>query len=151
VIVASLLLFTAATIFSGRENQLRVPLPRIETASAAITIDGSLDEAAWQEAAILTGFSQYLPVDGRPAQNATEVLVFYSPAAIYFGVRAHAAPGTVHATLANRDHIDADDSIQIFLNPFNDGRQPMARWSRAPATAAARCSPRSRAAARSPT
>jgi len=125
VIVASLLLFTAATIFSGRENQLRVPLPRIETASAAITIDGSLDEAAWQEAAILTGFSQYLPVDGRPAQNATEVLVFYSPAAIYFGVRAHAAPGTVHATLANRDHIDADDSIQIFLNPFNDGRQAL--------------------------
>jgi hypothetical protein len=31
----------------------------------------------------------------------------------------------VNATLANRDRIDADDSIQIFLNPFNDGRQAL--------------------------
>jgi hypothetical protein len=27
-------------------------------------------------------------------------VVFYMPTAIYFGVRAHAAPGTAHATLA---------------------------------------------------
>ena len=55
----------------------------------------------------------------------TEVLVFYSPTAIYFGIKAHAAPGAVHATLANRDRIDADDAIQIFLNPFKDGRQAL--------------------------
>ena len=44
---------------------------------------------------------------------------------IYFGIEAHAAPGSVHATLANRDRIDADDAIQIFLNPFKDGRQAL--------------------------
>jgi len=122
IIPCLLALAAAATVFSGRENQLRVPAPRVE---AAVTIDGVLDEDAWQQAAVLTGFSQYAPVDGRPAENATEVLVFYSPTTIYFGVRAHAAPGSVHATLANRDRIDADDSIQIFLNPFNDGRQAL--------------------------
>src|SRR5262249_17403429 len=79
----------------------------------------------WQEAARLTDFSQYAPVDGRPAENVTEVLVFYSPTAICFGIRAQAPPGTVHATLASRDRIDADDAIQIFLNPFNDGRQAL--------------------------
>ena len=73
----------------------------------------------------LTDFSQYSPVDGRAAEDATEVLVFYSPTTIYFGIKAHAAPGSVHATLANRDRIDADDAIQIFLNPFNDGRQAL--------------------------
>ena len=88
-------------------------------------IDGVLDEPVWQQAARLTDFSQYSPVDGRPAEDATEVLVFYSPTAIYFGVKAHAAPGAVHATLANRDRIDADDAIQIFLNPFKDGRQAL--------------------------
>jgi hypothetical protein len=31
----------------------------------------------------------------------------------------------VRATLANRDRIDADDAIQIFLNPFKDGRQAL--------------------------
>jgi hypothetical protein len=73
----------------------------------------------------LTDFSEYSPVDGRPADDPTEVLVFYSPTAIYFGVKAHAAPGAVHATLANRDRIDADDQIQIFINPFKDGRQAL--------------------------
>src|SRR5204863_6974999 len=52
-------------------------------------------------------------------------LVWYSATAIYFGVKAYAPPGSVHATLANRDRIDADDSIQIFLNTFNDNRRAL--------------------------
>ena len=47
----------------------------------------------------------------------------YSPNAIYFGIRAHATPGTVRATLADRDRIDNDDWIQIYLGTFNDARQ----------------------------
>lgn len=113
---------TTGAVYSGRESQLRVAIPRLD---ATATIDGVLDDAAWSSAARLTGFSEYSPVDGRAADDATEVLVWYSSAAIYFGVRAHAQPGTVHATLANRDKIDADDSIQIFLNTFNDGRQAL--------------------------
>jgi len=120
--IGALVFAAASAAFSGRDNQIHVEPPRIES---AVTVDGVLDEAAWSQAARLTGFSQYAPVDGRQAENATEVLVFYSPTAIYFGVRAQAAPGSVHATLASRDHIDADDAIQIFLNPFNDGRQAL--------------------------
>ena len=120
--LGSIVFAISAAAFSGRDNQVHVAPPRLE---AAVVVDGSLDEAAWSEAARLNGFSQYAPVDGRQAENATEVLVFYSPTAIYFGIRAQAAPGTVHATLANRDRIDADDVIQIFLNPFNDARQAL--------------------------
>jgi hypothetical protein len=120
--VAAFILTLAATVFSGRDNQVHVPIPRLD---AQIAIDGMLDEPAWQQAARLTDFSQYSPVDGRPAEDPTDVFVFYSATTIYFGVKAHAAPGVVHATLANRDKIDADDAIQIFLNPFNDGRQAL--------------------------
>src|SRR3954465_445302 len=119
--IAALVL--AAAVYSGRGNQLHVTPLRVET--PAIIVDGALDEPAWQQAARLPDFSQYSPVDGRPADDATEIFVFYSPTTIYFGVKAHAAPGAVHATLANRDRIDADDGIQIFLNPFNDGRQAL--------------------------
>ena len=122
--ISELVLALAAVVFSGRDNQVHVTLPRVD-AAAAITIDGVLDEAVWQQAARLTDFSQYAPVDGRPADDPTEVLVFYTPTTIYFGIKAHAAPGAVHATLANRDRIDADDAIQIFLNPFKDGRQAL--------------------------
>jgi Domain of unknown function (DUF5916) len=109
-------------VYSGRDNQLRVAIPRLEE---QIDVDGVLEEPAWSRAARLTGFSQYAPVDGRPAENSTEVLVWYSPTAIHFGIRAQAPRESVRATLANRDKIDSDDSILLFLSPFNDGRQAL--------------------------
>jgi hypothetical protein len=122
--LAALVLALAVPVYSGRDNQVHVTPLRLD-APAEVTIDGVLDEPVWQQAVRLTGFSQYSPVDGRPAEDATEVLVFYSPTAIYFGIRAHAAAGSVHATLANRDRIDSDDAIEIYLNPFKDGRQAL--------------------------
>jgi hypothetical protein len=75
--IASLVL--AAAVYSGRDNQLHVTIPRVDTPAATVTVDGILDEAAWQQAVRLTDFSQYSPVDGRAAEDETEVLVFYSP------------------------------------------------------------------------
>ncbi len=107
--------------FSGLEHQLHVRLPRIDT---TITVDGVLDEPVWRRAARLVGFSQYQPVDSRPAEEPTEVLVWYSPTAIYFGIRAREAHGdVVHATHADRDNIDADDYVQILLDTYNDRRR----------------------------
>ena len=107
-------------IYAGRERQLEVQPPRID---AEVVIDGVLDEPPWRQAARLTGFSRYAPTDDAPADDSTEVLVWYSPTAIHFGIRAYAAPGTVHATLADRDKIYQDDYIGILLSTFNDGRQ----------------------------
>lgn len=110
----------AAAAFSGVDRQTHVPAPRLD---AEVTIDGVLDEPAWQQAAHLTGFSRYAPVDGGPADRSTEVLVWYSPTAIHFGIRASAGPDGIQATLADRDRIDSDDYVQIFLSTFADGRQ----------------------------
>src|SRR5947208_13471297 len=110
-------------IYSGVARQLAVALPRIE---ADPRVDGMLDEPVWRRAARLVGFSQYRPVDGRPAEDSTEVLVWYAPDAIWFGVRAYEPHGNVvRATLADRDHIDADDNIQILLDTYNDHRRAL--------------------------
>jgi len=111
---------STAAVFSGRESQLQVRLPRVES---EMRVDGVLDEAAWRSATILNGFSQYSPQDGLPASDSTEVLVWYSPTAIHFGIRAFEAHGAPNATLADRDRIMSDDNIQILLGTFNDGRQ----------------------------
>jgi hypothetical protein len=108
--------------YNGRERQLDVPPPRVET---DVTIDGALTEPVWTQAALLTGFSQFQPVDGRPATDSTQVLVWYSPTAIHFGVRAYEAHGVVNAHLLDRDKIFTDENIQILLGTFNDGRQAM--------------------------
>src|SRR3954471_4614908 len=104
-------------VYDGRAGQTQVALPRLE---ATVAIDGHLDEPVWQQAAMLTGFSLYQPVDQRPAPDSTEVMVWYSSDAIYFGIRAFAVPGTVVATLAARDRISSDDNVEIHVDTFHE-------------------------------
>jgi hypothetical protein len=108
-------------IYNGRASQLRVRPPRLE--EGGVVVDGRLDEPQWARAALLTGFSQFSPNDGAAAVDSTEVLVWYSPTAIHFGIRAFERHGQARATLAERDKIGGDDNIQILLGTFNDGRQ----------------------------
>ena len=127
--LAVLLLFLQSSsdphpVYDGRLHQIEVQVPRIEAPD--VHIDGVVDEATWQQAARLTGFTQYRPVDSRPAEDSTDVFAFYGPDAIYFGIRAYEAHGSVvRATLADRDNIDADDKIQILLDTFNDRRRAL--------------------------
>src|SRR5229473_1276755 len=108
-------------VYNGRLRQLDVAIPRRDT---TVAIDGRLDEPVWQQAALLDGFSQYRPVDGRPAEDSTQVLGWYSGDAVYFGIRAYEGHGrVVRATLADRDNIDADDRVQLLLDTYDDHRR----------------------------
>jgi len=111
-----------STTYSGRDHQLDVPIPHFE---ADVVIDGDLSDTVWAHAARLTGFSQYSPNDGVPAADSTHVLVWYSAAAIYFGIRAFEQHGRPTVTLASRDQIFGDDNVQILLGTFHDGKQAM--------------------------
>jgi len=111
--------------YNGAERQLAVRLPRVE--AAEIRVDGTLDEPLWQQAALLTGFTQVEPAEGAPAADRTEVLVFHTPAALYVGVRAYSStPSRIRATLAERDRILQDDHVQILLDTFLDRRRAYA-------------------------
>ena len=120
-LVLALSIFQDSTlVYSGRAHDTRVKIPRIDATAA---IDGRLDDTVWSHAARLVDFSQYQPVDGRPAEDSTEVLVWYSADAIYFGIRAREMHGdVVRATRANRDNISAEDNVQILLDTNNDRR-----------------------------
>ena len=110
----------AGGVYNGRKGQTEVKLPRLE---ATVTLDGVLNDAPWKDAAMLTGFSQFQPADQRASSDSTEVLVWYSATAIYFGVRAFAPAGATNARLSDRDKLSADDYVEIILSTFNDGRQ----------------------------
>src|SRR5215208_2584315 len=112
-----------AATYIGRDNQLHVRIPRVGGDSATAVIDGALDESLWARAAILTGFSQFSPQAGVPAADSTHVLLWHSSTALYVGIRAFEQHGAVHATLANRDKITADDNVQLLLGTFHDQRQ----------------------------
>src|SRR2546422_2340942 len=107
-------------VYSGRERQLDVRIPRLE---AEVVIDGDLSDSVWAHAARLTGFSQYSPNDGVAAVDSTQVLVWYSASAIYFGIRAFEQHGRPTVTLASRNQIFGDDNVQILLGTFPDAKQ----------------------------
>ena len=114
--------FTLPTVAATTEPGDEKDVPRIE--SEDITVDGILDEAVWAQATVFKDFWEYMPVDGRKAQDATRVLVWYSPTAIHFGIQAWESHGSeIRATLADRDKIDGDDYVQIVLDTYNDRRQ----------------------------
>lgn len=110
----------AAAVVEGKGSPT-AEIPRLET---SIQIDGKLDEPVWAQATRLTGFWQYQPVDGRPAEEQTEVLVWFAPDAIHFGIIARDRnPAAIRATVADRDNIDNDDHIVIDLDTFHDRRR----------------------------
>jgi hypothetical protein len=121
-VLALLLLLQSAspTTVEGRGSPT-AEIPRVE---AAVRIDGVLDEPVWAEATRLTGFWQYQPVDGRPAEERTEVLVWYAPDAIHFGIIAFdRVPSAIRATVADRDNIDREDQVVLDLDTFHDRRR----------------------------
>ena len=120
LLLAPTALSAQQAVYHGRGADHVVRIPRLDN---TLTVDGSLDEVVWQSAAVLTGFSQYQPVDGRPAEDSTDVLVWYTSDAIYFGIRAFERHGDIRATLADRDKIETDDYVQILLDTFNDRRR----------------------------
>ncbi|HKJ01676.1 MAG TPA: DUF5916 domain-containing protein, partial [Longimicrobiales bacterium] len=112
-----------ARTYAGAAGNLTVATPVVDDAD--IHIDGRLDDAAWEHAAVLTSFTQYDPVEGVPASQKTEILVLVDDGAIYFGVRAFDdRADAIRATLAERDEFDrSDDYIRFVLDTFNDQRR----------------------------
>jgi len=114
---------TEVVRYNGSAAEIEIATPAV--ASADIDIDGRLDDAAWEQAALLEGFTQFNPIEGSPASQRTEVLVLVDENAIYFAVRAYDdAPDEIRATLSERDSFTrSDDYIRFILDTFDDQRR----------------------------
>jgi hypothetical protein len=91
--------------------------------TGAITIDGKLDEAAWESAPKQHGFTQRLPKFGGKAANETTFAVLYDDQAIYVGVWADdPEPQKIRRTLTRRDVDALADAIAIGFDSYRDKR-----------------------------
>ena len=109
--------------YSGSRAELEVDTPAVEF--AGISVDGRLDDAAWEHAALLEGFTQFSPIEGSEATQRTEILVLVDADAIYFAVRAFEEnPNGIRATLTERDsYTYTDDYVRFILDTFDDQRR----------------------------
>jgi hypothetical protein len=98
------------------------PATRAMRASEAPHIDGRLDDAAWQDALLLTGFVQREPQEGMPASERTEVRVLHDDRALYVAAWLYdRQPSAIVPGEARRDADLGDaDAIILILDTYLD-------------------------------
>ncbi|MCH8267045.1 MAG: carbohydrate binding family 9 domain-containing protein [Acidobacteria bacterium] len=89
-----------------------------------MTLDGNLDEPAWQAGRISLGFVQKDPLEGEPSSERTEFRVLYTATTLYIGIVCYDSnPEGIVASERRRDsNFESDDSLSIVLDTFHDHR-----------------------------
>ena len=109
------------TVYRGDKGELEIHAVKVSTSPK---IDGVLDDAAWQEAAQLTGFYETRPGENVPPSVRTVAYIAYDDENLYFAFKAYdPKPRSIRATMTDRDQIDEDDYVGIELDTFNDQRR----------------------------
>ncbi|MES1244045.1 MAG: DUF5916 domain-containing protein [Acidobacteriota bacterium] len=96
-------------------------VPRID---GRIVLDGRLDDAAWQKAAVLDTFYETYPADNTEPPVKTVAYLAYDDHAFYVGIHAFdPEPAKIRAPFVERDNvIGTDDNVAVFLDTRNDRR-----------------------------
>src|SRR6188474_3246260 len=98
-------------------------LPAVKT-DRSIKIDGSLDDAAWQNASVATDFIQNFPKAGTAATVKTEAKILYDNTAVYIGVMLYDDPSQIRKQLTARDDEQQSDIdyFSVFFDTYNDNQ-----------------------------
>ena len=89
-----------------------------------VTVDGRLDEPAWQRAEPVTGFGQSDPRNGEPSTEGTAIRILFNRGSLYIGAQLDDsnADGILGRQMVRDGSLDANDRFMWVLDPFNDQR-----------------------------
>ena len=85
------------------------------------TIDGRLDDPAWQDAPAAESFTQKFPDEGHAPSEHTRVRVLYDDDALYIGFECEQQSVPVVARLTRRDRQVEADNVSIAIDTRRDG------------------------------
>ncbi|MDN4504196.1 DUF5916 domain-containing protein [Alteromonadaceae bacterium BrNp21-10] len=117
-ITCSFLFSYHANASDGRVSQYQLP-----HLNQSITLDGQLDESAWQQAAIIQLEYAIEPAQTVAAPVATTAYLFEDGKHLYIAIKADDPnPQDIRSSLRARDNIWNDDSVGIVIDTFNNQR-----------------------------
>jgi hypothetical protein len=91
--------------------------------SAAVALDGRLDEAAWSEATLFEDFVESFPSPGAAPAMRTSVRVLFDDAYVYLGIECFDPhPERIVRNLGRRDTLPASDWVEIAIDSNGDRR-----------------------------
>ena len=94
-----------------------VTIPRL---SAPVTLDGVVDEAAWDDIAPFP-LTMYTPTFGGPLTEATEVRIAHDDRYLYVSGRMYdSEPGRIRTGTFYRDSYSGDDILAVVIDSYND-------------------------------
>ena len=87
------------------------------------SLDGRLDDGAWQAAPPTSGFRQIDPTEGAAASESTVVRIVYDDDAVYVGVRLFdSEPARILRRLGRRDDNLQSDMLYVDFDSYHDHR-----------------------------
>lgn len=85
------------------------------------TIDGKLDDEAWQKAPHISEFKTWVPDYGKDMSEKTEVYYAYDRENFFVAFRCFdSEPDKIKSSVTSRDNINPDDWVCVNLDSFND-------------------------------
>lgn len=123
-VVLFLLLILSCSLNVLAQDKAKIS-KRIATASPSaenIVIDGKINELAWQNAEVLSGFITNEPDPGLAADKDTEVRVLYNSESIYVAAfMPEDGKDKVLSELSQRDNFSNSDYFAVFIDAYRDG------------------------------
>ncbi len=113
-----------ALVGGARPTNAQVPARSLTAfrATASITIDGRLDDAAWAATEPVTEMVQKLPAYGEPPRFPAEIRVAFDGDALYVAARLWDAPGATRAVVTRRDQTRDAERFIVSFDPYRSGR-----------------------------
>lgn len=83
-----------------------------------VSIDGILDEPAWQKAPSIDGFFQYEPDEGKASLRKTEVKVLFGKDDLYVGAKMSDSRENIENNLGRRDEYNRADWFMVSIDAY---------------------------------
>ena len=96
------------------------PSLNVRPAAGEIRIDGLLDDRGWRGAARATNFAEVNPGDQTKPPVDTDAWVTFDETHFYVAFKAHDDPGSIRASLRDRDRIFQDDFVGIMIDTYGN-------------------------------
>jgi hypothetical protein len=94
----------------------------VRTATAPV-IDGVLDDAEWQDAALIDNLHQIIPVEYAEPSEKTEIRLLFDDNFLYVGAKMFIDPALISRNVLRRNgNITQDDYFFVSFDPFNNQR-----------------------------
>jgi hypothetical protein len=110
-----------ATADSSSFKPVFRPQANFERAAGRIVVDGRLDDSGWQSVAPITNFVERSPGDNTQPTVSTTVRVTYDDSRLYVSFSCEDDPGSLRATMCQRDQWSGDDAVCVLLDTYGNG------------------------------